>query len=75
MNISLLKGLKFGAHKAFLGKTAAMLTGPFGIAFTATWILNDLAKPDYKMMIPIVIQIAYMRILTEEKRQLKLAAA
>lgn len=75
MKFSLLKGLKFGAHKAFLGKTAAMLTGPFGIAFTATWILNDLAKPDYKMMIPIVIQIAYMRILTEEKRQLKLAAA
>ena len=75
MKFSLLKGLKIGAHKFFWGKTIALFTGPFGVALTTTWILNDLAKPDYRMMIPIVIQIAYMRIATEEKRQLSLSAA
>ena len=75
MKFSLLKGLKIGANKVFWGKTAALLTGPFGVALTTTWILNDLAKPDYRMMVPIVIQIAYMRIVTEEKRQLSLTAA
>jgi len=75
MKFSLLKGLKIGAHKVFWGKVATVLTGPLGIAFTATWILNDIAKPDYRMMIPIVIQIAYMRIATEEKQQLELCVA
>ena len=75
MKFSILKGLKFGAHKFFLGKTAAILTGPFGVAFTTAWVLNDLARPDYRIMIPIVIQIAYMRIITNEKTQLLCKAA
>ena len=75
MKYSILKGLKIGAHKLFLGKTAAVLTGPVGMAFTTAWVLNDLARPDYKIMTPIVIQIAYMRIATTEKMQLICKAA
>jgi len=75
MKFSLLKGLKMGAHKFFWGKTAAILTGPIGLALTTTWILNDLAKPDYRIMVPIVIQIAFMRIITLERRQLEFVVA
>ncbi|MEM1136371.1 MAG: DUF3944 domain-containing protein, partial [Bacteroidota bacterium] len=38
LKFGLLKGLKFGANKLFLGKAITFLTGPFGMAFTITWI-------------------------------------
>ncbi len=57
---ALLKGLKYGLKKATV-KFLGLLTGPVGFAATATWILNDLAGPSYKIIVPIVVQIAYMR--------------
>lgn len=54
------RGLAFGATAPFL-KGMSVLAGPIGWAITAIWSGYDLASPGYRVTVPCVIHIAYMR--------------
>jgi len=59
--------------RALLGRTLTMsaasivarpitiLAGPIGWAVTGAWALADMASPAYRVTVPCVVQIAYMR--------------
>lgn len=53
-------GLWFAGRNT-LGKVASVFSGPFGWVLTAGWTAYDLSSPAYRVTIPCVIQIAYMR--------------
>lgn len=54
------KGLSFGVT-ATLMRSISVAIGPIGWAITAIWTLADLSSPAYRVTVPAVIQIAYMR--------------
>jgi len=43
------------------GRAIAALAGPIGWVLTAIWTLYDLASPAFRVTVPCVVQIAYMR--------------
>jgi uncharacterized protein YaaW (UPF0174 family) len=43
------------------GRAIAALAGPIGWVLTAIWTLYDLASPAFRITVPCVVQIAYMR--------------
>ena len=45
-----------------LNKVLGTLAGPLGWVITAGWTVYDLASPAYRVTIPGVIQVAYMRM-------------
>ena len=53
-------GLAFGAT-AGLMRGISVFAGPIGWAITAIWTAFDLGSPAYRVTVPCVIQIAYMR--------------
>lgn len=54
------RGLAF-ATTAPLMKGMSTLAGPIGWAITVVWSAYDLASPGYRVTVPCVIQLAYMR--------------
>ncbi len=54
------RGIVF-AGGSTLGRGLAVLTGPVGWAITGIWTAFDLASPAYRVTVPCVIQIGYMR--------------
>ena len=54
------RGLALGAN-AGLTRGIGIFAGPIGWAITAVWTAFDLASPAYRITVPCVIQIAYMR--------------
>ncbi|MEZ0324282.1 MAG: ubiquinol-cytochrome C chaperone family protein [Fimbriimonas sp.] len=54
------RGLSFGAT-AGLMRGVSVFAGPIGWAITGIWTAFDLASPAYRVTVPCVIQIAYMR--------------
>ena len=54
------RGLNLAANAA-LTRMAAVITGPVGLALTAIWTIFDIAGPAYRVTVPAVIQIAYIR--------------
>ncbi|WP_434718163.1 ubiquinol-cytochrome C chaperone family protein [Paraburkholderia sp. A1BS-2L] len=54
------RGLVFGANAA-LGRTLGIALGPIGWAVTGLWSIADLASPAYRVTVPCVVQLAYMR--------------
>lgn len=54
------RGLSF-ATNAFLMRLTSILAGPIGITLNALWLAIDLAGPAYRVTIPAVVQIAYIR--------------
>ena len=54
------RGLAFGAT-APLMKGISVFAGPVGWAVTAVWTLYDLGSPAFRITVPCVIQLAYMR--------------
>lgn len=54
------RGLSLGVNAA-LTRTIGVFAGPIGWAITAAWTLVDLAGPAYRVTIPSVLQVAYMR--------------
>lgn len=46
---------------AMLSRTVGVLLGPIGWAVTGLWTLADMASPAYRVTVPCVIQVAYMR--------------
>ncbi|MCI5968290.1 hypothetical protein [Helicobacter sp.] len=55
------KGLSF-ATNATLTKTLSVFLGPIG------WTAFDIASPAYRVTIPAVIQLAYLRQLLKQKK-------
>lgn len=66
------RGLSLGGN-VVLTRTAAILTGPIGWAITAIWTALDLAGPAYRVTIPVVIQIAYLRSLNENRKAVEMS--
>ncbi|WKT00893.1 DUF3944 domain-containing protein [Gallibacterium salpingitidis] len=66
------RGLSFGGN-IVLTRTASILTGPIGWAITAIWTAVDLAGPAYRVTIPTVIQITYLRSLNENREAIKMS--
>lgn len=54
------RGLAFSAN-TMVAKGVSVALGPIGWAITAVWTLADLSSPAYRVTVPAVIQIAYMR--------------
>lgn len=54
------RGLSFAANAA-MTRMASILMGPVGWVLTALWTLCDIAGPAYRVTVPAVIQIAYIR--------------
>jgi len=54
------RNLAFGAAAPLL-KGMSVLSGPIGWAITAMWATFDLTSPGYRVTVPCVIHLAYMR--------------
>jgi len=54
------KGLTLVANRT-LTRAISVVAGPIGWAVSAIWTAFDLASPAYRVTVPCVIQIAYMR--------------
>jgi len=55
-------GRAFTGGAAFAGtRSATALAGPIGVAVGALWTLADLSSPAYRVTLPCVVQVAYMR--------------
>lgn len=60
------KGLTFAANRT-LTKTISVFAGPIGWVITGIWTTIDIAGPAFRVTIPSVIQIAYLRQLELQK--------
>lgn len=55
------RGLAVGAASV-VAQPVALLAGPIGWALTGAWALADMASPAYRVTVPCVVQVAYMRM-------------
>lgn len=55
------RGVAVFASGTVLSRTLSILTGPVGWALTAAWTAYDIAGPAYRVIVPAVIYIAYLR--------------
>lgn len=46
---------------AAAARTIGLVLGPIGLVVTGLWTLADMASPAYRVTVPCVVQIAYMR--------------
>ncbi len=54
------RGLSLAANAA-LSRMASIVMGPIGWVLTALWTFIDVAGPAYRVTVPAIIQIAYIR--------------
>lgn len=54
------KGLSFATNR-LLTKTIAAALGPIGWVITGLWTIADMASPAFRVTVPCVVQISYMR--------------
>lgn len=62
------RGLTFAANSS-LTKAMSVFAGPIGWAITGIWTAIDLAGPAYRITVPIAIEIACLRIISQEEKQ------
>lgn len=55
------RGVATFASGTVLSQSLSILTGPIGWALTAAWTAYDIAGPAYRVIVPAVIHIAYLR--------------
>lgn len=55
------RGVATFATGTVLSRGLSILTGPIGWALTAAWMAYDIAGPAYRVIVPAVIHIAYLR--------------
>lgn len=55
------RGIAVIASGTVLSRTLSILTGPVGWALTTAWTAYDIAGPAYRVIVPAVIYIAYLR--------------
>lgn len=70
--ILLGRGLAFAAN-ATLTRSIAIFAGPIGWIISVAWALIDIAGTAYRVTIPAVIQIAYMRLAIQNNGMKELA--
>jgi len=58
------RGLSFATNAA-LTRTIGIMSGPIGWAVSGAWTLMDLAGPAYRVTIPSVIQVSFIRAKLE----------
>jgi len=61
MSAQLLKGAAVQGVRLLGSRSITALAGPIGISVAALWAVADLANPAYRVTLPCVVQIAYMR--------------
>lgn len=66
------QGLKPVVNAA-IGRYLAIFTGPIGWTITGLWTAYDIAGTAYRVTIPAVIQIIYLRSLVENRNAIELA--
>lgn len=54
------RGLSFAGNAALM-RSASLLVGPIGWTITGLWTIKDIAGPAFRVTIPAVIQVAYLR--------------
>jgi uncharacterized protein YaaW (UPF0174 family) len=54
------RGLSFAATGTMM-RAISVMTGPIGWAITGAWAVLDIASPAYRVTVPTVIQIAFLR--------------
>lgn len=54
------KGLSFATNR-MVTKIVSIATGPIGWIITGLWTAADMASPAYRVTVPCVVQIAFMR--------------
>ena len=54
------RGLSLAANAA-MTRMASIMLGPVGWVLTALWTLLDIAGPAYRVTVPAVIQLSYIR--------------
>lgn len=59
------RGLSLTANAA-ITRVMGAFAGPIGIALTILWTLVDIAGPAYRVTIPAVVQVAYIRMKNKE---------
>ena len=64
------RGLSLTANAALVSRMSAF-AGPMGWAFSAVWLLVDIAAPAYRITIPAVIMVAYLRAAESAKREME----
>jgi uncharacterized protein YaaW (UPF0174 family) len=57
------------AINAGLSRTLSLIIGPIGWIITGLWTVADMASPAYRVTVPCVIQVAYMRLKERSKAQ------
>lgn len=62
------RGLALAANGALMRAIGAF-AGPIGWAVTVIWALFDLASPAYRVTVPCVLQVAYLRQKSKESKQ------
>lgn len=68
------KGLTFAATGTLM-RGISVLIGPVGWILTGIWTLADMASPAYRVTVPCVVQLAYMRQKALNKAFVKDCAA
>ena len=63
-------GLRMATNAA-LTRAMSLFAGPIGWVITALWTIIDLAGPAYRVTVPAVIHIAYMRTLNHDTLRLQ----
>ncbi|MCW9711257.1 DUF3944 domain-containing protein [Avibacterium sp. 21-586] len=66
------RGLTATAN-ATLTRVASILAGPIGWVITGLWTAVDIAGPAYRITIPAVIEISYLRKLSENREAIEAA--
>lgn len=61
------QGLKFAANAA-LTRSIGVLAGPIGWLLTGGWLIFDAAGPAYRITIPCVCHVAYLRLKSQYSR-------
>ena len=64
------RGLSVAANAA-LTRTMAVFVGPIGWAISAIWLMVDIAGPAYRVTIPSVILVSYLRLEMVRKERKK----
>ena len=62
------RGLAFAANAA-LTRTIGAFAGPIGWALLSLWTIFDIAGPAYRITIPCVVHVAYLRIKAAAQQQ------
>lgn len=62
------RGLSFAGNAA-LTRTVSIATGPIGWAVLGLWTAVDIAGPAYRVTIPAVVQVAFLRMKNKLKKE------